>query len=189
MQPERVALFDLDGSLADYDSRMRQELQTILAPGEVVPDNPWTAESYWERRMDLIKRQPGFWRNLEPIPLGVRVFALFCELDFRCMILTKGPRRTTAAWTEKLEWCQQHLPEASVTITEDKGLVYGKVLYDDWPAYIERWLQWRPRGLVFMRDTPYNRDFSHPQVCRLYDHGTAQDTRIQVLARLGVLND
>jgi hypothetical protein len=37
---------------------------------------------------------------------------------------------------------------------------------DDWPDYITRWLQWRPRGLVIMPDRPNNKGFDHPQVHR-----------------------
>ena len=37
------------------------------------------------------------------------------------------------------QWCQHHLPGVPVTITMDKGLVYGKVLVDDYPPYVERW--------------------------------------------------
>jgi len=57
-----------------------------------------------------------------------------------------------------------------VTLTEDKGLVYGKVLVDDWPPYIERWLTWRPRGLVIMPARRWNATFTHPQVLR-YEFG------------------
>tara|TARA_Y100000310_G_C20512920_1_gene729762 strand:+ start:436 stop:588 length:153 start_codon:yes stop_codon:yes gene_type:complete len=49
-----------------------------------------------------------------------------------------------------------------MTITEDKGIVYGKVLVDDYPCYIKRWLENRPRGLVIMPAHSYNRDFEHP---------------------------
>ena len=57
--------------------------------------------------------------------------------------------------------------DAQVTITEDKGLVYGKVLFDDWPNYITRWLKWRKRGLVLMLDHPWNQSFFHPNVIRI----------------------
>jgi hypothetical protein len=59
------------------------------------------------------------------------------------------------------------LPDAQVTITQDKGLVYGKVLFDDWPGYITRWLEWRPRGLVLMLDHSWNQGFQHDNVIRI----------------------
>ena len=71
------------------------------------------------------------------------------------------------AWGEKLEWCRLHLPEdVQVTLTEDKGLVYGRVLVDDWPPYVLRWLEWRKRGLVIMPAREWNEGFEHRQVIR-----------------------
>jgi 5'-nucleotidase len=68
-----------------------------------------------------------------------------------------------------------------VTITMDKGLVYGKVLVDDYPEYALRWLKWRKRGLVIMPNQPWNQGFEHPQVHRY----TGDREEIQrVLARV-----
>ena len=49
---------------------------------------------------------------------------------------------------EKVQWCDRHLADFphQITITMDKGLVYGKLLVDDWPDYVLRWLRWRKRG-------------------------------------------
>lgn len=167
-QNERIALIDLDGTLADYDRAMREDLLRMLSPGEALPDNLHDHAPAWlKERMQFIKNRPGFWRSLPRIPTGYVVFDLLGELGYRRMILTKGPRHTMAAWTEKLEWCSAHVPGTDVTITMDKGLVYGKLLFDDYPPYIERWLQWRPRGKVLMLDTRYNQGFEHPQVLRV----------------------
>jgi hypothetical protein len=66
-------------------------------------------------------------------------------------------------------WIDKHLGQGvDITITRDKGLVYGKVLVDDWPEYINRWLEWRPRGLVIMPANEANKGYFHPQVIR-YD--------------------
>jgi hypothetical protein len=83
------------------------------------------------------------------------------------MVLSRGPRTNSVAWGEKLEWCRINLPEdVQVTLTEDKGLVYGRVLVDDWPAYILRWLEWRKHGLVIMPARDWNIGFEHRQVIR-----------------------
>ena len=47
-------------------------------------------------------------------------------------------------------------------------MVYGKVLYDDYPDYIERWLKHRPRGLVVMPVNDHNKSFDHPNVFKWY---------------------
>jgi len=160
---EQVALLDLDGSLADFDARMKEKLLELQSPGEPTGSSDWISA-----RRDLIKRQPGFWMSLAPIPFGISLYHLLGELGYTRMILTKGPRTNTGAWAEKVAWCLEHVPEADITITQDKGLVYGKVLYDDWVPYITRWLEWRPRGKVLMLDAAHNSEFEHPNVLRCY---------------------
>jgi 5'(3')-deoxyribonucleotidase len=171
----------MDGTLCDFDGAMKDSLLSIMSPSEMLVANAETASRTYDdaipwlaARRDLIKRQPGFWRDLKPIPEGLAVYTKLQEIGFDCHILTKGPHRTTTAWTEKVDWCREHVPDAHVMIVEEKSLVYGRVLFDDWPSYIKSWLEWRPRGLVIMLDYEWNRDFNHPNVfryCRYKDIG------------------
>lgn len=163
-------LVDLDGTLADYHAAMKKGLEPMRAPEE--EDVDWASYErrpppHIEARMDLVKRQPGFWKGLQPVSDGFEVLHLIREVGFSLNVLTKGPKRTTQAWTEKVEWCQHYLPDVPVTVTQDKGIVYGRGLFDDYPPYLLRWLEHRPRGLCLMLDQPWNRDFSHPQVVRV----------------------
>jgi 5'-nucleotidase len=182
MDKDNVALIDLDGTLADYERVMREALVKTMSPADkfakldefVLNGNIFNHEPWLDERMLLIKGQPGFWRNLPVIDAGMRVYTILGELGFRRMVLTKGPRRTTAAWTEKVEWCHKHIPGVGISIVcEDeekgphKGLMYGTLLFDDYPPYVEQWLKWRPRGKVLMLDNPHNRSFKHPQVFRV----------------------
>src|ERR1044071_2937251 len=90
----QVALFDLDGSLADYEGAMRRDLALLRAPEE-----PEVGENFREMeqlphikaRMDMIKRIPGWWENLAPIPGGLQVFQMAAEMGFSMNVLTKGP--------------------------------------------------------------------------------------------------
>jgi 5'-nucleotidase len=85
------------------------------------------------------------------------------------MILTQGPKRNPESWAGKKKWIDKHLGrDTDITITRDKGLVYGKVLVDDSLEYAERWLNWRERGLVIMPSNESNKNYIHPQVIR-YD--------------------
>lgn len=166
---ELVALIDLDGTVANFNKSLEGSLNEMRGPGEA----PFTyadleeAPPHIEARMRAIKRVPGFWRNLEPIPLGMDVLSLIRAAGYQLNVLTKGPRRNNPAWAEKVDWAQEHLPDAQVTISQDKGLVYGKVLFDDWPPYVERWLTWRKRGLVLMLAHPWNENFSHENVVKI----------------------
>mgnify|MGYP002785129769 FL=1 len=158
----------MDGTVADYNLSMRNYLLDIASPNDPeLPENFHDAPSYIEKRSDLIKKQPGFWRNLPRIEAGFHVLDILKSLDYSLVVLTKGPTKTTSAWTEKRDWCHEHLPGVPVTITEDKGLVYGNILFDDFPPYIEAWLEYRPRGKVIMLDYPWNKDFDNSKVLRI----------------------
>jgi hypothetical protein len=175
MPQEPVALVDMDGTLCDFDGAMQRDLERLRSPGEPIyinsPDNK--DEPYIEARKLLIKNRPGWWRELTILEAGRQILWALKEVGFQIQILTKAPSSTPAAWTEKVEWCRQRMPEMGIpdfgiTITGHKGLVYGKVLADDWPPYILSWLEHRPRGLVIMPDQPWNKDFKHPQVLRYF---------------------
>jgi hypothetical protein len=164
-----VALFDLDGSLADFEGALRRDLIALQAPSEPpIPDNLWSAEKheFIRHRMRLIKNQSGWWRNLDRIEKGFEVLVMAKEIGFDTQILTKGPGSHAMAWQEKVEWCraQPELSGLPVHIVADKGLVYGNVLYDDFPDYLSRWLQHRPRGLGIMPVRASNEGFAHPNV-------------------------
>jgi len=173
----KFALFDMDNSLFDYEGALRAGLQAIAAPGE----SPITAEtSLWEldkqphmnARMDLIKSQPCWWRNLHAIPMGLIVWDLAKSIGFHNQILTKGPNRKSRAWKEKVDCCQKHFgQDVDIFLTsarKGKGQVYGLTLYDDHVPYMEAWLEWRKRGLGIMPVTVENKDFKHERVIK-YD--------------------
>lgn len=160
MKPEPIALVDMDGTLCDFDGAMKLALEELRSPSdpEVVLDGPSDNDPPWlEARKDLIRNQSGFWSNLNEIPTGFKILELLEALDFKIHILTKGPRSSLNAWSEKVQWVQEHVSQyEGICIVQDKGLVYGKVLVDDWPPYIDRWLKWRPRGTVIVPPQPWN---------------------------------
>lgn len=168
-ESDNIANVDLDGTVADFDKALRQALEDMQSPAEgPLPVNLFDDPPAWlEARMDYIKNRPGFWRNLEVIPLGMAIVELLREAQYTLNILSKGPARAGIAWTEKFEWSRFHIPDALVTVTQDKGGYYGKVLVDDWPNYINGWLKWRKRGLVILPDRPYNQGYQHPNVIRV----------------------
>ena len=54
----------------------------------------------------------------------------------------------------------------NVTITRNKSLVYGRILVDDWPAFVGPWLANRPRGLAIIPAQPWNDHYWHPRAFR-----------------------
>ncbi len=168
-----IALVDMDGTIADFDAGLREGLLPLASPWEhglvyydKIPHGD-DAPAWLRARMELVKRQPGFWRNLRRIEDGFKVLDMILAAGFETSILTKSPRKNHRSRAEKAEWCEEHVPDLPVTVCHDKGLVYGRILFDDYPEFALAWLEFRPNGLVLMLDGPLNRGFSHPQVVRV----------------------
>ena len=177
---KNIALFDLDGTLCDYDGASKRDYDNLKSPD----DPPYEILSrdnepiYIKRRLDLIRSHPGWWESLPELKIGFDVLNVAMELGYIINILTKGPSdiNKVMAWTEKVRWAKKHIPKASVTITEDKSLVYGKVLVDDFPGYIEGWLNHRPRGLVIMPYHRWNKNYKHINLIR-YDGSNLEEVK------------
>jgi hypothetical protein len=182
---EQIGLFDLDGSLADYEGAMKGQLELLKSPGEPEIDL-WSEEPYMEARRDLIARQPYFWSALKPLAGGFEILKMAESIGFRNEIVTKGPRTKSRAWMEKLDWCANYLPpKTDVHITLNKSRLWGKFLYDDFPDYMEDWLKWHPRGLGIMPLLPRNADFKHPR-CLHWDgtnHEQIRDALVKCFNR------
>ena len=181
MNGENIALFDLDGSLVDYDAKMLYDLDNLMSKADreelsierKTLDHVYYFErpTWLKRRIKVISNQTGWWEGLNRIETSFKVLELAVKMEFDIHILTKGPTSKPAVWKEKVVWCNKNISwDHKITITQEKGLVYGKVLFDDYPDYIKEWLKWRPRGLVIMpkRPGPAQENFSHPNVIR-YD--------------------
>jgi hypothetical protein len=182
---DQIALIDLDGTVADYDTALKKEMEKLRAPNEPAyldrysrVDAGFHSEEkeppHIEARRRLITKVPGFWSGLERLQSGFEVIAELRKIGFMLHVLTKGPARNDQAWMEKVRWCRENLSDAFVTVTMDKSIVYGRVLFDDYPAYFGEWLAVRPRGLVVCNAQPWNEQFrvggkeEHPRIFR-YD--------------------
>lgn len=183
---DNIALHDLDGTLADYDKAMRRDYFKLCSPEELEhldamsPDfNPSDfREGYIYERVQMIRSAVGWWRNLQRYQPGFDVLDICRELGFNNHALTKGPRTLPRAWSEKVEWIQAEFTDcAAIHISQNKSMVYGKVLNDDWPAYYLAWLKVRPRGLAIVCAHPWNEGKTdHPRVVR-YDGTNLDEVR------------
>lgn len=180
-----IALIDIDSTLANYDEAICRDMAKIASPNDppYVP-HARNQEPFFEAREDLIRRQPGWWLNLDPIEANFKMVDFLQETGFCLHILTKDPASKPLAWKEKVEWVNKYvsnryISSVQITVTQDKSLVYGRVLFDDFPPYCERWLKYRPRGLVIMPTHSGNKDFIHPNVVK-YDGIITDEIREKV---------
>ena len=183
MHQNQIALFDLDDTLADYCGQLLEDLRQIASEFEPAPEL-FKGQHHIEARGHVITSQAGWFLKLKKFQLGWDVLEVAKDIGYSISVLTKGPTSKHIAWAEKVEWCNRHLTDFidGVTITHDKGLVYGALLVDDWPEYIEQWLKHRPRGLVVMPAHDYNADFKHPNIIR-YDGTNIEEIRARMVAR------
>lgn len=159
---KKVALVDLDNTVVDHEGQLEKDIHDTLGASlnKVSPE-------VREKVGYLIKNGPGWWANLKPLPFGMSIVDTLRSIGFEIVICSKGPRRAVGAWTEKVQWVQKYIPDANIVLTQDKSLVYGRLLVDDWPDYIMPWLEARPRGIVLMPATKANKNFKHPRVYRM----------------------
>ena len=162
---DKIALIDLDNTLADYSGQLDTDIsqvfganyKTFLAPSEI------------EGLRHIITNQYGWFAKLPKTSLGTIILDVLMRLGFQCSILSQAPMTKPQAWMDKVTWCQENLPDEvkDIHLVRDKSLVYGKILVDDWPEYVEPWLENRPRGLVIMPETSENKGFTHDRVIRV----------------------
>jgi hypothetical protein len=171
MKNQIIALFDMDGTLCDFEKSFTESMRLIQSPDE----KPFIAthlkkySDYIQNRKNLILSSVEWWENIPQLKLGFDIWNFVGLLKMRRVILTQGPKRNANAWSGKKKWIDKNIgQDIEITITRNKGLVYGKILVDDWPEYIVDWLEWRPRGLVIMPASNDNKNFKHPQAIR-YD--------------------
>jgi len=144
---DKIALFDMDETLVNFQGPLRERLLEMKGPEEETPENLWAMPDHWYARAQAIKKEPGFWRNLPKLQWGWDVLDIAREIGFDIHVLTKGPTTGSVAWSEKVDWVRENLPEATLHITDDKRIAYGRVFVDDYWPFMELWLKNRPRGL------------------------------------------
>jgi 5'(3')-deoxyribonucleotidase len=165
--PRDIALFDMDGTLCDYSKSIKQEYDKIKSKNDQeYRDYDSNMPIHLKNRLDMIRSIPGWWEKLEKIKLGFEILDLAKKLGFEIYILTKAPDNIPISWTEKVRWVRKHTKNTKIIMSQDKGVVYGKFLVDDYPPYAKRWLNARKRGIVIMPEHYYNKDFSHPRVIK-----------------------
>lgn len=192
MKKKPVALIDLDGTLADFHAAMARDMAKLLSPEDraTFAIEEYDGIPHLKERADLIKHQPGWWLNLEPIAQGFRVLDMLVDLDYKLHICTRASINNPRCWMEKVQWVNRYMVsyKHKMTITQDKALMRGAVLMDDWPSYVEPWLKASSNGLVILPNRSWNQNLDHARVLRHsetpYKDGTRDDNDYEVYEKL-----
>lgn len=168
-------MVDLGDTLAECTSALTGALGSEAQPGSML-----------QGRRNALLRAPGFWRSLAPRAAGLSLLAMLRDSGYGVTVLTKGPCDAPHVWVDKVAWCREHLPGVPVIVTDDKSLIGGDVLVDDWPPYVEKWQRSWPTGLAIMPAQPWNVHVAAGPL-RLHDDGRNRDTIATALrARTGI---
>lgn len=174
-----IALFDLDGSLAGYDESLERDLKSIAGPNDPELDMKNLYKiPYYKTRVHLIRNQPNWWLDLPILEEGYKIFKLAEKIGFDLHIATVGPDKHHNAWSEKLLWVKKHLGNLPVHIVSDKSLLFGHILYDDYPKYCKKWVDKNTQSVVIMPNKYYNSDFSHERVVKWHGNNIEEITEL-----------
>lgn len=116
MQMKKILFIDLDNVLVDFPSAL--------------PHIPEDTKTRYEDHLDDI---PGIFAKMVPMVGAVEAFEKFSKI-FDTYVLSTAPWNNPSAWSDKLEWVQNHLGESAykrLILTHHKNLNRGDFLIDD----------------------------------------------------------
>lgn len=163
----KISLFDLDGTLADYHKKLKDDMKVLMSSEEKEINLNWNHDlpTYLDERKHLVTSQPDWWTKLPKLKWGWEILNMCEVIGFEKIILSKGPSRRDNAWTEKVKWCHINIPDTNIIITSaEKSLVYGRVLVDDYPDYVLPWLKWRKKGIAIMPESSLTEKVNHDRI-------------------------
>jgi 5'(3')-deoxyribonucleotidase len=106
---------DMDGVVVDFEKYMRDHGLTDHAT----------------------KHTLGAYRDMEPLEGALEAVKMVISMGFDVWIATKPPTGVPSAYSDKVSWVMEHLPEltSKIIITHDKGLLGDEhdFLCDDRP--------------------------------------------------------
>ena len=134
-------LVDMDGVLCDFTQgvldRMAEQYPEILRLPYDAHTEFEVQHNYPEGVRGKIRRlceQPGFFRNLKPVPCAIEGMRWLIAEGHDVRICTSPLRQWQHCVAEKYAWVAEHLGEEFVRnmiLIRDKSLVSGAILIDD----------------------------------------------------------
>jgi 5'-nucleotidase len=165
-------LVDMDDVLADFDAEFLKRWRERHPEKMYVPleerKNFYVKESYPKELQNLVEDiylEPGFFRNIMPMPGGIDAVKTMAQLGLEVFFCTSPLTAYKNCVLEKYEWVDKHFgPEwiNRIVLTKDKTLVKGDILIDDKPVITgaESTQMWEH----ILYDRPYNRDINRKRL-------------------------
>lgn len=168
-----LILVDMDGTLADLESRFFEEYGRRYADE---PGSQGLRARTWEltdqlgpgraHLVDEILGASGFFAGLAPLPGGIEAVHAMRDAGHEVMLCTSAFKGSRWCESEKRHWVEEHLGRElvrSMVITSDKTVVRGDVLIDDKPEITGRT---RPLWRQVLLDQAYNAHVALPRIAR-----------------------
>lgn len=171
MKEKPIVLLDVDGVLADFETKFL-EIARFLTGKQIVRD-----PTYWNmedqcRLSDEESRevwnhvlQIDFARQLDPYPIAVEAVLELAE-DVDVYFVT-APMNRHPTWAhDRALWLRDHFGDlgSNVISTHHKDRVCGHVFVDDKPKHIRSWSRAHPEGQAFLWSRPYNSEDDVPRI-------------------------
>ena len=181
-----IILFDMDGTLCDFVGAISKDMEKLRYPKEPKYHHSYSDDvpGYIKARERFIKSSQEWWENLPKFKLGWDILKMAKNMGFRIVILTKASRESPDSYAGKKAWIEKNLGgNTEINFSEDKSLVYGRMLVDDSTKFADSWLKHHPRGWVIMPADHNNKDFKHERIVRYTGRNLSQVRKILVWAK------
>jgi sulfur relay (sulfurtransferase) DsrC/TusE family protein len=149
----KTIFLDMDGVVADWQSRVREILGHELPEGEQWADEDWRGLVQFQRLYSELSLMP------DARYLVRQVQDLAIQHNYIVKFLTAVPQRNDFPWAfqDKVHWANRHWPEIPVWFgpySRDKQLrsAPGQVLIDDRTSNIQEWRERGGHGILYRPD-------------------------------------
>lgn len=113
--PKRKLYFDMDGTIVNFESGMRQVSPNIL-------------DQYWDHPEDI----EGIFALMEPMEGAIEAVNILTDY-YDCYILSTAPWDNPGAWADKVRWLQKYFGQ---TFYKKVILTHCKELLSDGESYL-----------------------------------------------------
>ncbi len=173
----KVVLFDMDGVMCDYAGRLlslahkRLGLPLYKAKDVASFNTEWIFPEEYQKDVEALSLEPGFFETLEPIPFAIEAFHEIADPNdddgVANVYICTSPKRfenNPHCLAEKSAWVAKYLGKEYVNriiFTRDKTLAHGHVLIDDKPSISGSRV---PDWTHVYYDQPYNKLYTGPRI-------------------------